>query len=260
LAVRKFLHFENGTKRKKSIGAARNYDEIDPYITVIITLMHHSLFKYYDQHEWAEEFVRGQMLFRSLSYFRDYEDAVRGDEYEGTSKFLPDGGLQIHNHTQGTRFTLPHAFESTVRSSEIFVFCTSRILSESLARDFNALTCVEIRNIKTLCTRIRAGLPPTATFMAKRVDYYPQSQAPNPRWALPDAIATSKLDGWAWQHEYRFVFSFTDALGFEKVDLRLTQRKERTPPKPEEHLCYRLEVGSLRDICRLRVIKNTVLT
>ena len=33
------------------------------------------------------------MLFRSLAYFRDCEDAVRGDEHKGTSKFLPDGGL-----------------------------------------------------------------------------------------------------------------------------------------------------------------------
>jgi hypothetical protein len=63
------------------------------------------------------------MLFRSLAYFRDCEDAVRGDEYEGTSRFLPDSGLLITNQTQRTQFTLAeYAFESTVKANEIFVF------------------------------------------------------------------------------------------------------------------------------------------
>lgn len=214
--------------------------------------MRHSLYKYYDRLEWAEKLLDGHMLFRSLSYFRDCEDKVRGDEYEGTSKFLPDGGLQVHNETQGTRLTLPHAFESTVRAQEIFVFCTSRAFSENIAQKFGAVVCVEITRIATLCARIQTALPPTATFKARRVDYYPQSQGGNPRWALPDAIATSKLDVWAAQDEYRFVFSLTDALGFEKVELRLVQRTHRTPPKHEEHLCYPLKVRSLRDICHLR--------
>ena len=43
--------------------------------------MRHSLFKYYDQRIWAEKFLDGELLFRSLAYFRDCEDAVRGDEY-----------------------------------------------------------------------------------------------------------------------------------------------------------------------------------
>jgi hypothetical protein len=42
--------------------------------------LRHSLFKYYDQRIWAENFLDGEMLFRSLAYFRDCEDAVRGDE------------------------------------------------------------------------------------------------------------------------------------------------------------------------------------
>jgi hypothetical protein len=49
--------------------------------------LRHSLFKYYDQRIWAEKFLGGEMLFRSLAYFRDCEDAVRGDQHEGTSRF-----------------------------------------------------------------------------------------------------------------------------------------------------------------------------
>lgn len=215
--------------------------------------LRHSLFKYYDQRIWAEQFLDGEMLFRSLAYFRDCEDAVRGDEHEGTSRFLPDGGLLITNQTQGTQFTLAeYAFESTVKANEIFVFCASRRFGDDLAKEFNAVVAVEITKMPMLCERIRAALPSTAIFRARRVDYYPQSQGGNPRWALPDDIATSKLEKWACQEETRFIFSLTDALSFENVKCQLSRRKTRTPAKPEEHLCHLLNVGSLHDICLLR--------
>lgn len=92
---------------------------------IILPTRKRSAFKYFSMPEHAEAFLNGQVLFRSLSYFRDNEDAVRGDEYEGTSKYLPDGGLVIHNQTQGKTFTIPMAFESSVLAHEIFVFCTS---------------------------------------------------------------------------------------------------------------------------------------
>ena len=73
-----------------------------------------SLYKYYSDRKWAEAFLDGELLFRSLSYFRDYEDKkVRGDQNEGTAIFRPEGGLIVHNQTQGKTFTLPrHAVES----------------------------------------------------------------------------------------------------------------------------------------------------
>jgi hypothetical protein len=46
------------------------------------------------------------MLFRTLACFRDNEDAVCGNEYEGASKFLPQGWLMVHNQTQGTAFAV----------------------------------------------------------------------------------------------------------------------------------------------------------
>jgi hypothetical protein len=215
-----------------------------------------SVYKYFSEHKYAEAFLDGQMLFRSLAYFRDNEDAVRGDEYEGTSTFLPDGGIVVSNQTQGTTFTLPMAFESSVKAYEIFVYCTSRTLSANVAGQFNAVTCVEVRNVKALCTRIRSTLPSTATFRARPVEYYSRNQDCNPRWALPDHIATSKLDYWASQDEYRFLFSFTDALGFEKVALRLVSRKGRPDPKTDEHIDHFLSIGSVRDICVLHDCKT----
>ena len=64
-------------------------------------------------------------------------------------------------------------------------------------------------------------------------------------------IATSKLDSYAWQDEFRLVFSLTDALGFENVAVCLKHGNARKPRNQAEHHCYPLSAGSLRDICRL---------
>ena len=49
--------------------------------------MKRSLYRHFDNLKWAEKFVDGEIFFSSLAYYRDLKDAVRGDEYEGTSTF-----------------------------------------------------------------------------------------------------------------------------------------------------------------------------
>jgi hypothetical protein len=112
-----------------------------------------SWYKYYADRKWAEAFLNGKLLFRSLAYFRDFEDKhIRGDQNEGTAVYCPEGGLIVNNQTQRTTFTLPgYAFESSVNPAEIFVFCLSRSLTDELRQDFQAVVCVEIRDISTFC-------------------------------------------------------------------------------------------------------------
>lgn len=215
--------------------------------------MRHSLHKYYSDRKWAEAFLDGRILFRSLSYFRDYEDKdIRGDKNEGTTIFRPDGGLTINNLTQGTTFTLPsHAFESAAKQEEIFVFCASRSHSDERRRKFEAVVRVEILNIAEFCRRVKTALPREAAFHGQRVEYYRETEAGNPRWAVPGKIATSKLARYAWQDEYRLVFSLTGAFDFENVDLRLVQDNARGTANPAKHSQRLVDVRSLRDICRL---------
>jgi hypothetical protein len=215
--------------------------------------MQHSLYKYYDDLRWAEAFLDGELLFRSLSYFCDYEDRdVRGDVNEGKSIFRPHGGIVINNLTQGTTFTLPrHIFTSVAKLDEIFVFCMSRSQSDERRDKFSAVACVEILQIRELCERIEAALPQEATFRGQRVDYYRETESGNPRWALPDRIATSKLDTYAWQHEYRLIFCLTDALKFENVDLRLVSDNTESARQPSNPREYRVNTQNLRDICRV---------
>ena len=154
---------------------------------------------YADPH-WAMAFVEGRIRFWSLSYFRDVEERqVRGDSSEGTGVFAPDDGLQVTNYTQGTRFRMPaHALTSRAATDEIFVFCTSRELSDQMWHAFEAVVCVEIiLDVPAFCARVAAALPAGAKFPGRpgrqrtgwRVDYYRPAEAPGTRWALPDQIA-----------------------------------------------------------------------
>lgn len=215
--------------------------------------MRHRLYKYYSEQKWADAFLDGEILFRALSYFREIEDSnIRGDQTEGVSRYRPDGGLVGYNHTQRRSFVLPHhAFESSAKADEIFVFCTSTRLDETLWTGFEATACVEILNIGAFCQRLKAALPRNATFFARRVKYYDASKPPEERWALPDLIATSKITDYAWQSEYRFVFSLTDALGFENVTTVLRSDNSLAGVPRREHPTFPLRIPALRDICRL---------
>ena len=81
-----------------------------------------SLFRYFSS-EHAEAFVqRGEVLFRTLSYFRDYEDnGVRSDECEGTLVHLPKDGLKLTRVGTGEVVEVPHTMESTVKEDNNFV-------------------------------------------------------------------------------------------------------------------------------------------
>ncbi|HXN19063.1 MAG TPA: hypothetical protein VN875_12065 [Candidatus Binatus sp.] len=190
-----------------------------------------------------------------MAYFRDLEDQnVREDEHEGVSVYHPTEGLQINNQTQKTQFTMKDfSFEARVKQKEIFVYCVSRLLSDELRGRFKAVACVEILKTPTLCERMKIALPHTAIFRAGRVEYYHRSEGPTPRYALPDLIARSKFDSYRWQSEFRFLFSLTDALEFEKAEYRFVKGEAREGPKPEEHIKYLVATRSLRDICRQHI-------
>jgi hypothetical protein len=221
----------------------------------------HRLYKYFSERKWADAFLEGNLLFRSLAYYRDYEDAeIRGDYNEGTMLYRPAEGLVVNNQTQGNTLTLPGwTFESEVKQGDIFVFCLSRSLNNELREKFGAVACLEIRDIQGFCARIARSLPshaafhglPNQTRIGWRVEYFREAEGVNPRWALPGKIAASKPYTYAWQTEFRLLFSLTDALGFEKVKLQLVQKRIRKPPDPALHHAYDVHAGSLRDICLL---------
>ena len=222
--------------------------------------MRHSLYKYYDKREWAEAFFDGKLRFHSLSYFRGHEEqAVRGDKNEGRLIFRPDEGLVVTNHTQGWTRTLPWSFNATANPDEIFVFCLSRSFTQALRQRFKAVACAEIVDIKSFCDRVERSLPhgaklpgrPDREHIGQAVNYYEESDNCNPTWACPDMIAALKHKTFAWQDEYRLIFSITDALNFESARYSLVRNGASEQFKSTQSQHYDLDVGSLRDLCVL---------
>jgi hypothetical protein len=211
------------------------------------------VYRYFSEATHVQSFLEGRIRFGSLSYYRDHEDAVRGDAMEGTTSFRPVGGLQITKE-DGTKITAP-SFDQTVRGYEIFVYCASLVLDRKIAAEFKAVACVEISDVREFIRRIKSGLAPSARVRARPVDYYSVEDNCNPRWALPDRIAATKDKSWSWQKEYRFMFSKTDALDFEQANYRIvlgrTDPISRPLPRPDEHIFPELSIAPLVDICRL---------
>jgi hypothetical protein len=215
--------------------------------------MRNSLYKYFDDRRWAEAFLDGAIRFQSLAYYRDYEDAeVRRDVNEGNAIFQPVGGLEIHNQTQGWRRVIPNSrFEATVKQDQVFVLCLTRGMTEERRARFRAVACVEITRIAHFCALLQAALPAGANFFAARVVYCEPQDGPNPHWALPDLIVRRKQKSYEWQDEFRMFFSTTDALDFEKPELRLATGTPVPPPKLATYPVHDVKLRDLRDICRL---------
>ena len=201
----------------------------------------------------------GSLLFRSLSHYLQIEDGeVRGDLNEGTVSYKPKGGLVGNSVTEGKGFQLPEgsSFDSGVNTEEIFILCASASMGDALRDRFKAKAMVEIRKIATLCARIQAALPSTATFRAQRVVYYSKADEIGAKWAFPDMIAFSKVaETYDWQDEYRFCFSLTDAMAYGKTVQRIIIPNQAPgtalPPPPNVPREYPLTIRPLGDICEL---------
>lgn len=229
----------------------------------VLSVRQRRLFKYFSERKWANAFVNdGAMRFRTLAYFRDYEDAqTRGDFNEAVAILRPLRGVAGRNRTQGRDFSIADgAVEFFVKAGEIFVYCLSKSQSDKMRERFNAVACVEILDTKAFFRRVENALSAKSSLggrhgherIGHHVDYYKVTDDPNPRWAFPDLIAISKLDTYRWQDEYRLVFSLTDALRFENVTGRIVEGEvRRRAPNLSEHHHHDVQLGDLTDIAVL---------
>ena len=216
-----------------------------------------NLYKYLPA-KYVDDFVhKGAVLFRSLSYFRDYEDAqVRGDEFEGTRLHRPKNGLEVTITATQQKVVLPHSFESAANEDDIFIFCLSTALSADLAAQFKASACVEIQNPSKFIAGVRAALLRRPSIKSKmlvygEVKYYTPDEPPIVDWALPEKIAMSKLSVYIPQHEYRIAFAVNDAFRVENTRLRLVSPGERRPPRATSHPERLFKLGSLAKLCKV---------
>ena len=145
--------------------------------------------------QYAERMLcRGELLFRSLSYFRDLEkDGVRQDDNEGILSHRPADGLELTKVGTGEIIKLPHRFEAEAKVNQIFVACFSTEFSKDLAAEFGADACVEVADSIKLVARVRSAIRLRAAIDKKvlpfgLVQYRTGEEPPNVDWALPEKI------------------------------------------------------------------------
>lgn len=214
-----------------------------------------SLYKYLP-YQYAERFVsKGEVLFRSLSYFLACEHDERGDNMEGIRVYEPQTGLEITKQT-GEKLRMKGAFRSSVKEPDkIFIFSTSTLLSIDLAQKFQADACIEIAGIGTFMARLRTALrrmhrAKLKTLIHGKVTYYRTENPPEEVWALPDRIVLHKPQRFARQQEYRIAFSTrADAFDFENVNVALVQGRPATRSL-DSYPSLLIKLGPMSDCCR----------
>jgi hypothetical protein len=218
------------------------------------------LYKYLPS-KYLEAFVkRGELLFRSLSYFKNYEELqVRGDRDEGKRLFQPSQGLEVTKTETGEKLLLPWAFEASVKDREIFVFCMSLQQTPELANEFKTDTCVEIQDPVALLSRVRSALAlrrwvKHGRLLHGTVDYYSPAEPPLAEWAVPERMIMRKTADYRHQQEYRLAFGRGDALKVNNVDVQITSTPGAVQPTLEGHPMHVLTVGSLVRICRVHTV------
>jgi hypothetical protein len=220
-----------------------------------------SLYRYFSKKN-ADAFVQnGEVLFRALSYFRNYEDdEARGDKFEGTLVHLPDNGLVVKNVNTEEEIFLPHLFESTAKEDDIFVYCMSQILSAELSERFKAEVVVEITNPAKFLNLVRPALSLRKRFRVNQlihepVKYYEWNEPPIVDWALPERITMKKPKIFEWQGEYRLAVPIGDAFDAENVNLNLVSVNHSRASVARNYPQQMLRLGSLSKICRVHTMK-----
>jgi hypothetical protein len=238
----------------------------------MVSVVQHSRYKYVSHLDHARWFQQGKMFHRTAAYYRDYEDKkaaqVIGDQYECTRLYNPGHFRRMApDGTPGDWQRLPddQRMECITRAHEIFVFCLSLSLNDVLRKEFEAVAAVEIFDPAELNARWLKALPDEvknhvsvevgdyARHVSRKVTYYTPEELMGPAWAIPDMITTGKLKQFTYQDEYRFAYTKTEAFKFQNCTYQITNRRARPAPKPEEHFDETLNLGDLRDICRIRM-------
>ncbi|NNA99743.1 hypothetical protein [Pseudomonas fragi] len=221
------------------------------------------LFKYLPS-KYLHSFVgKGEVLFRSLSYYSNYEEMqVRGDRNEGKRVFSPSGGLEVTSTATGKTSLFQGVFESTVQDRDIFVFCMSKELSPELAIKFTADVCVEIVEPALFLSRIRTALQLRKWVTQGRlihglVDYYSPETKPLAEWAVPERMVMRKTSDYNDQAEYRLAFARGNALQVENVIVQITAASGSgiVLPTLDGHPEHTLKLGSLKKICKVHRFK-----
>lgn len=214
------------------------------------------LYKYISS-KYLDDFInKGIVLFRSLSYFKDYEDKqIRGDNLEGTLKYEPSDGLVINNLTTGKTFKYKGSFESTTKNNDIFVFCMSSKYDQEFYNKFDADICIELIDFDEFIKKVTQSINlfKDTKLIHGIVQYYSFTNPPIIDWALPEKIIMKKQEYFKWQNEYRIAFANNSTLNVENTDLviRKSDSLNNLKTSNSNHSIRYLKLGNLKNITKI---------
>ena len=215
----------------------------------------------------AERFARrlvddGEMMWSTLAWFQNLEEAERGDAGEGRHTFFPVNGLDINRTVRDgrpddTRMVLPeHGFVSRAAQCHgIFIYSLTVEPTLQIG-DAGDRSVVEIFDPAQFVRRVRAALPWrwAETLIHDTVRYWSPANPPEAVWALPDRLTMHKRDDYAHQKEYRLAFGiWKSVFDFENVELFVADKDalSQLSRPSDKHDRKRVRIGSLEDCCRI---------
>lgn len=220
-----------------------------------MTIPPNKLYKYLPS-QYIKNLLKGELLFRNLSYFRQSECNQRGDLLEGHHRDNPDNDITLMNLTRRTKTVGDFSFLSTTDSDHIFVFCLSNVYNHQLLNEFKSDACVEIFNTKEFIRRVQFKLKRLISLhkyglLHGDAKYY----KPNARAEFdindPRELVFAKDVFFHHQVEYRLAFGNKKAFKLIKkiIDNVLYNfDTEAMKGTPKEKI---INIGNISDIARL---------
>ncbi|PTQ86881.1 hypothetical protein [Nitrosomonas ureae] len=214
-----------------------------------------SLYKYLPFEFVPSVLNRGEILFRNLTYFRQYEGIIRGDVYESIFRHSPQNETVFNILTNGKKIVLKTSFLHSTDSEQIYAYCLSEQLSKNLMVEFKSNACIEIFNPHEFIRRVRFAVMRLISvhsngLLAQPVIYYDAVNVPDFDYNDPKKIIFAKENSYAWQNEYRLCFGKKRAFKFKQ---EFTLKMYDPHIEAMKGVCKDkiIKIGNLKDIARL---------
>jgi hypothetical protein len=219
------------------------------------------LYKYLPSKYVENVLRRGELVFRNLTYFRQYEGKQRGDPLEAHHRDNPDNDIQITNLSTRKIIKGDFSFLNTTDSDLIYVFCMSRTHCLNLYKEFNSDACIEITNVRTFLLRTRMKVKHLVSchesgLLHEDVKYYAANKLAEFNIKDPKELAFAKGESFKDQCEYRLIFGTKRAFKLvQKIVINAAYdfRGEAIKGKVDEKL---IKIGDMSDIANAKYITD----
>ena len=217
------------------------------------------LYKYLPS-KYVNSVVRkGDLLFRNLSYFRQYEDNQRGDPFEGFHRDNPDNDITINNLSTGKVIKGDFSFLNSTNTDLIYVFCLSKKVDPNLYVEFKADACIEIIDVveflkRTMFAVKRLLSAHSSGLLSGSVMYYKENAPAGFDIKNPKNLSFAK--GRHYQHQEEFRLVFGSKKGFNLTQQIVVNQSydfigEANKGVPKEKY---VKIGSIEDIVTIHYI------